>query len=54
MWPDIEGSLACQGYEGQFIIVVPSRELVLVHLGKTPADMNAQLRDRLRSIIQRF
>lgn len=51
LWPQFPGSLACQGYEGQFTIVVPDRELVLVHLGKTDADVQPQLRDRLADII---
>ena len=38
MWPDLPGSLACHGYEGQYCVVVPDRELVVVHLGKCPAD----------------
>jgi CubicO group peptidase (beta-lactamase class C family) len=37
MWPEIPGSLACHGHEGQYIVVVPDRELVVVHLGKTDA-----------------
>ena len=37
MWPDIAGSLACHGYEGQYTVVLPDRELVVVHLGKCPA-----------------
>ncbi len=33
MWPQFPGSVSCHGYQGQFTIVVPDRELVLVHLG---------------------
>ncbi len=54
MWPQVAGSLACHGHEGQFIVVVPDRELVLVHLGKTPADASPQLRGRLRQMIDLF
>jgi CubicO group peptidase (beta-lactamase class C family) len=51
MWPEFPGSLACHGHEGQYIVVVPDRELVLVHLGKTDADASPQLRARLRTMI---
>jgi CubicO group peptidase (beta-lactamase class C family) len=50
-WPDHPGSLACHGYEGQFTIVVPDRELVVVHLGKTPAEQADGLRSRLRHLL---
>ncbi len=51
MWPEVPGSLACHGHEGQYIVVVPDRELVVVHLGKTDAAMAPQLRARLRQMI---
>ena len=35
MWPDQPGSLAAHGYEGQYLVVLPERDAVLVHLGKT-------------------
>ncbi len=53
MWPQIPGSLACHGHEGQYIVVVPDRELVVVHLGKTDAAHLPQLRARLRHLIDR-
>ncbi len=54
MWPQIPGSLACHGHEGQYIVIVPDRELVVVHLGKTPSEASAALRALLREMIQRF
>ena len=51
MWRDQPGSLACHGYEGQYCVVVPDRELVLVHLGKSPVDTREELTDRLRKIV---
>jgi len=54
MWPEIPGSLACHGHEGQYIVIVPDRELVVVHLGKTPSEASADLRARVREMVQRF
>ncbi len=51
MWPEVPSSLACHGHEGQYIVVVPDRELVVVHLGKTDAAMAPQLRATLRQMI---
>ena len=51
LWPDLPGSLACHGYEGQYCVVVPDRELVLVHLGKSPIELRLELISRLRRII---
>jgi CubicO group peptidase (beta-lactamase class C family) len=50
MWPDIAGSLACHGYEGQYTVVLPDRELVVVHLGKCPAAQRSLVNDHLRDI----
>jgi CubicO group peptidase (beta-lactamase class C family) len=52
MWLDIPGSLACHGYEGQYTLVVPDVELVIVHLGKTPADRSTILERQLRRLVQ--
>ena len=51
MWPEIPGSLACHGHEGQYIVVAPDRDLVVVHLGKTDASAAPTLRARLRAMI---
>jgi CubicO group peptidase (beta-lactamase class C family) len=51
MWRDQPGSLACHGYEGQYCVVVPDKDLVVVHLGKCPADTRVELTARLRRII---
>ena len=50
-WPQFAGSLACHGYEGQYTLVVPDREIVLVHLGKTDIDTAPELRARLATIV---
>jgi CubicO group peptidase (beta-lactamase class C family) len=54
MWPELPGSLACHGHEGQYIVVVPDRELVVVHLGKTPAEQAAPLRQRLVQMVEQY
>ncbi len=52
LWPAFPGVLACHGYEGQFIAVFPDRDLVLVHLGKTPAAYNTSLQMWLARIAE--
>ena len=49
--PDFAGSLACHGYEGQYTVVVPDRELVVVHLGKSPSAQRPIVNDLLRDIM---
>jgi len=51
-WPDYPGSLAAHGYEGQFTLVVPDRDLTLVHLGKTPAVERPGLVALLRDVVE--
>lgn len=51
LWPDLPGSLACHGYEGQYCLVVPDRELVVVHLGKSPVESRPELISRLRRLV---
>lgn len=48
------GAFSANGYEGQYTIVVPDRDLVLVRLGKTPAERADAVRDWLREIIECF
>lgn len=35
IWPDFEGSLVAQGFQGQYIFVLPEAGLTMVHLGIT-------------------
>jgi CubicO group peptidase (beta-lactamase class C family) len=51
MWPQYPGSLAAHGYEGQFVVVVPDRELTVVHLGKTESGVRHHLVRRLDALI---
>ena len=54
MWPELPGSIAAHGYEGQYVVVVPERELTVVHLGKTPVDQLPLLARRLLTMIDAF
>jgi CubicO group peptidase (beta-lactamase class C family) len=51
IWPDQPGSLAAHGYEGQYVIVLPARDAVVVHLGKTESGGRDRLVTGLRRII---
>jgi CubicO group peptidase (beta-lactamase class C family) len=54
LWRDEPGSLGAHGYEGQYTVVVPSRELVVVRLGKTPAELRPNLVAELRRLVRAF
>ncbi|MGA9278498.1 serine hydrolase domain-containing protein [Ilumatobacter sp.] len=54
LWPAFPGSFACHGYEGQFVVIFPDRDLVLVHLGKTDIAHNSGLRMRLARLAELF
>jgi CubicO group peptidase (beta-lactamase class C family) len=51
LWRDYPGTFACHGYEGQYCVVVPDRELVVVHLGKSPAEARVALTGCIRALI---
>ena len=50
-WPDLPGSLAAHGYEGQYTLVVPRLDLVVVHLGKVAAADRPLLDVKIREIV---
>ena len=54
LWPDRPGMFGAHGYEGQYILVVPDRDLVVVRLGKTPADIRPNLVALLRDVVGAF
>ncbi len=54
MWPEFTGSIAAHGYEGQYIVVVPDRQLTLVHFGKTDHDRRPGLVASLGELIEMF
>jgi CubicO group peptidase (beta-lactamase class C family) len=53
-WPDVPGSYSCHGYEGQFIVVAPECDVVLVHLGKTDISVAPALRARLGALLEQL
>lgn len=50
LFPDLPGSLACVGYEGQYTLVLPDRATTIVHLGKVDAEHRDLLVAQLRSL----
>ncbi len=50
LWP-WQDSFAAHGYEGQRIMVVPEKDLVIVRLGKTPESQNDALRAALEAVV---
>jgi CubicO group peptidase (beta-lactamase class C family) len=52
--PGEHGSLVASGYEGQQILVLPERDLVIVRLGKTVAEKRSKVREELFEIAQLF
>jgi CubicO group peptidase (beta-lactamase class C family) len=48
------GAFGAHGYENQYIVVDPSRDLVLVRLGKTPEELRANLLPELVDVIAAF
>ena len=53
LWP-YPGSFAAHGYEGQHIVVVPDRELVVVRLATTPDTNKWWPRALLHRLIETF
>jgi CubicO group peptidase (beta-lactamase class C family) len=51
LWQAFPGSLACHGYDGQFVAVFPDRDLVFAHLGQTSAAHNPGLLMRLARLV---
>ena len=54
LFPDLPGAIAALGYEGQFTIVDPARDLVVVRLGKTDASLNENVRQSLLRFVGAF
>jgi CubicO group peptidase (beta-lactamase class C family) len=52
--PGERNSLVASGYEGQYIMVIPDRELVVVRLGKTVAELRNAVVAELREVIEQY
>ena len=52
--PGERNSLVASGYEGQYIMVIPDRDLVVVRLGKTSAEHRNSVVATLREVIEQF
>ena len=52
--PGERNSLVAAGYEGQYIMVIPDRDLVVVRLGKTVAELRNAVVAELRGVIEQF
>jgi CubicO group peptidase (beta-lactamase class C family) len=48
------GTFAAHGYEGQYIIVCPERDLVVVRLGKTPVELRPPVIRRLEELLRSY
>ncbi len=54
LWDDSSGGFACHGYEGQYTVVVPARDLIVVRLGKTPAERKVGVLQWIHDVIDCF
>jgi CubicO group peptidase (beta-lactamase class C family) len=54
MWPEFPASICAHGYEGQYIVVIPDRELTIVHLGKTDESLRHHVVEALHEIVRGF
>ena len=52
--PGERNSLVAAGYEGQYIMVIPDRDLVVVRLGKTISALRNAVVAELREVIEQF
>jgi CubicO group peptidase (beta-lactamase class C family) len=54
IWPDQPASLGAHGYQGQYVVVLPAHDAVVVHLGQTDASVRDRLVGRLRELFERL
>jgi hypothetical protein len=48
------GSFACCGYEGQYTVIVPALDLILVRSGKSAAEKKQAILEFISEIIRAF
>lgn len=53
VWPQCENSVVAAGYEGQFTVIIPEKEFVMVRLGKTDASLRSAVQHQLQRITQK-
>jgi CubicO group peptidase (beta-lactamase class C family) len=53
VWPQCENSLVATGYEGQYLAIIPEKELVMVRLGKTDTSLRSAVQQQLQRIAQK-
>jgi len=51
LWPAFPDAIVAQGYDGQLVIVLPSRRATVVHLGQWPAAMREALMGVMADLI---
>lgn len=51
VWPDQPRSIVAQGLGGQYVIVLPERDAVIAHFGRTDRVAGDRLLERLRRIV---
>ncbi len=49
-WPRWPGAYAAQGYEGQYVLVLPSAGAVVCRFGSTPNDRAPEIRARVQAL----
>ena len=51
VWPQCENSVVGTGYEGQYTVVIPEKEFILVRLGKTDTSLRPAVVHQLQQIV---
>ena len=52
VWPQCKNSLVATGYEGQYTVIIPEKEFILVRLGKTDASLRPAVLSQLLRLVQ--
>ncbi len=54
LWDDAFGTFGAHGYEGQYTLVVPPLDLVVVRLGRSPVELQPAVKVDLHRLIESF